>query len=50
MSRKIPPPYLARRYGNLQILPKPTDAPAADRTKPNFPEKLLLFFITNYLQ
>ena len=31
-SRKIPPPYFAARYGNLQIFPSPTDAPAADRT------------------
>ena len=32
------------RYGNLQIFPNPTDAPAADSTKPIFPEKVLLLF------
>ena len=44
--RKMPPPYLAHRYGNLQIFPRPTEAPAADKTKPIFPEKLprLAFF------
>ena len=31
----------AARYGNRQILPKPTDAPAADRTKPSLPENEL---------
>ena len=41
MRRKIPPPYFAARYGNLQIFPSPTDAPAADSTKPIFPEKVL---------
>ena len=44
MRRKIPPPYFAARYGNLQIFPSPTDAPAADSTKPIFPEKVLLLF------
>ena len=38
----MPPPYFAARYGNLQIFPSPTDAPAADRTYPSLPEKLLL--------
>ena len=42
MSRKIPPPYLAARYGNRQMLPNPTEAPAADSTKPSLPEKVLL--------
>ena len=40
----MPPPYFAARYGNLQIFPSPTDAPAADRTYPSLPEKLLLLF------
>ena len=39
-------PYLAAKYGKRQILPKPTDAPAADRTKPILPEnELLLLFL-----
>ena len=37
--------YLAARYGNRQIFPNPTDAPAADSTKPIFPEKELLFVV-----
>ena len=31
----------AAKYGNRQILPKPTEAPAADRTKPSLPENEL---------
>ena len=42
-SRKMPPPYFAAKYGNRQMFPRPTDAPADERTKPSFPEKLLLF-------
>lgn len=40
-SRKIPPPYFAARYGKRQMFPRPTDAPAAERTKPILPEKAL---------
>ena len=28
----MPPPYFAARYGNRQMLPRPTEAPAADST------------------
>ena len=41
----MPPPYFVARYGNLQIFPSPTDAPAADRTYPSLPEKLLLCYV-----
>ena len=32
----------AARYGKRQMFPSPTEAPAADRTNPSFPEKELL--------
>ena len=41
--RKIPPPYFAARYGNLQIFPRPTADPATASTYPIFPEKLARF-------
>ena len=31
-SRKIPPPYLAARYGKRQMFPRPTAEPATART------------------
>ena len=39
----MPPPYFAARYGKRQILPNPTDAPAADSTNPSLPENALRF-------
>lgn len=41
MSRKMPPPYFAARYGKRQMFPNPTDAPAADSTNPSLPENAL---------
>ena len=43
-SRKSPPPSFAARYGNLHIFPSPTALPAAARTNPMLPEKVLLDF------
>ena len=52
-STNAPPPYFAARYGNLQILPRPTAEPAVARTYPSEPENLLLlsfvFVILFYL-
>ena len=46
--RNRPPPSFAHKYGNLQIFPTPTALPAAAKTKPIEPEKLLPFsFISN---
>ena len=36
-STNNPPPFCAARYGNLQMLPRPTAEPAAAITNPNFP-------------
>ena len=44
ISKKIPPPYFAAKYGNRQMLPRPTEAPAADKTNPSLPEKTASFF------
>ena len=43
ITRKIPPPSFAARYGNLQIFPSPTALPAAASTKPKEPENEFLF-------
>ena len=43
--KNIPPPYLAAKYGNRQILPSPTAEPAAARTNPNLLPKLSFFSI-----
>ena len=45
----MPPPYRAARYGNLQILPSPTEAPAADRMKPILFENVLLFLCSIHI-
>ena len=39
-----PPPSFAARYGNLQMLPRPTALPAAANTNPIEPENELLLF------
>ena len=44
-SKNVPPPYLAARYGNLQIFPRPTAEPAAASTNPILFEKFPLFSI-----
>ena len=49
-NKKIPPPYLAERYGNLHILPRPTALDADAKIKPTLPEKLLLFSILTPLK
>ena len=43
-SKNEPPPSFAARYGNRHRLPTPTALPAAARTNPICPEKLLAFF------
>ena len=40
-AEKMPPPYLAARYGKRQMLPSPTEAPAAESTNPILPENVL---------
>lgn len=43
MTRNIPPPSFAARYGNLHIFPSPTALPAAARTNPIDPLNEFLF-------
>lgn len=38
-QRKLPPPYLAAKYGNLHMFPNPTADPAVASTKPILLEK-----------
>ena len=44
---KIPPPYWAAKYGKRHRFPKPTALPAAARTNPSPPLKLLLSSFIN---
>ena len=41
--------YPTARYGNLQIFPSPTEAPAADNTNPTLPEKELLLLFSFFI-
>ena len=43
MTKNSPPPSFAARYGKRHRFPTPTALPAAAKTKPNCPEKLLFF-------